>query len=300
MLPLLDRLLARILVEGVRGLANNAGIVSDTQVNFLPPDATFRNQTPTGPRLSIHLVDLRENLKLRANDRLETQVGTTVTTRRLPYRLDCHYLISAHATPEPTKPPLQHTLLYQTTQALVQSQPLVPARFYPPGSVDLAPWGDYQDIELPMIVNPHEGFPKLAEFWGTLEGTHPWHPVVYVVVTLPIERVDTAGIEIVRRRTTTYQVGVATDVFVEIGGVVLDKAGSPVGRAQVTAGNVVGGATRVELARTTSEDDGTFILKLPATATHIWAAAFGLGITTALDVSTTSPTPATDFTLRFT
>ncbi len=71
-----------------------------------------------------------------------------------------------------------------------------------------------------------------------------------------------------------------------------------VGRAWVIAGTIVG-SDRTELARTTSDDDGKFILKLPAGATDLWAAAFGLGITPSLLVSMSSASASTDFTLEF-
>jgi hypothetical protein len=210
--------------------------------------------------------------------------------------LDCHYLITAFAPAndqaDPPDPPSAHTLLYEATGALARSQPLTPAKVYPPGSAGLDEWPlEYREVELPMIVNPHEGFPKLAEFWGTLEGVHPWQPAVYVVVTIPVDRCDGALVEMVRRRTTTYRNGAAAEVFVEIGGVVLDRAQQPVARAWVIAEDSQG-----ELARSTSDDAGKFILQLPAAATHLRAAAFGLGTTARLPITAST----SEFTLRFT
>lgn len=305
MLSALDKLLRRVLVDGVATLGSSS-LVSEDQVFFVPPDAAWRTATLApgySARLSVHLVDVRENVRLRSNERIERQVGTTVVARRMPYRMDCHYLISALANTAagpPPPPPNQHTLLYEVTEALVRSQPLVPAKVYPPGSTELNDWAaDFRDVELPMIVNPHEGFPKLAEFWGTLKDEHPWQPVVYVVVTIPVTHEERGLGELVRRRTTIYSPGVSTETFVEIGGVVRNRALEPVGRALVIAGSVAG-ANRVELARTSSDDEGTFILKLPSAATHIWAAAFGVGITPPLDVATTGATATTEFTLDFT
>jgi Pvc16 N-terminal domain len=303
MLSSLDKLLRRVLVDGVTALGSS-NLVSEDQVFFVAPDATWRTAPvpPAHPwRLSVYLVDVRENVRLRSNERIERQEGTVVATRRMPYRMDCHYLITAQANTAggpPPPPPNHHTLLYETTAALVQSQPLIPAKVYPPGSTELNDWLDFRDLELPMIVNPHEGFAKLAEFWGTLKDDHPWQPVVYIVVTIPVDHQEGGKVELVRRRTTIYSSGVATETFVEIGGLVLNRAHEPVGRAWVSAGNVAG-VNRVELARTTSDDEGVFILKLPAAATHIWAAAFGVGVTPPLDVSMSSVSPSTDFTLSF-
>jgi Pvc16 N-terminal domain len=307
MLSSLDKLLRRILVDGVP--LGSSSLVSEEQVFFVPPDKSWRDSTldPSyTSRLSVHLVDVRENVRLRSNERVERRAGTTLVARRAPYRMDCHYLISvlsSTAAGPPSPPPSQHTLLYEVTSTLIRSQPLIPAKVYPPGSIDLDEWLDFRDIELPMIVNPHEGFPKLAEFWGTLKEDHPWQPVVYVVVTIPVEYQDSGAIELVRRRTTIYSPGVATETFVEIGGVVQkivqNSVDEPVGRAWVIAGKMVGG-NRMELARTMSDDEGKFILKLPLDATELWAAAFGYGVTPSLNVSTTSTTTSTDFTLSFT
>jgi hypothetical protein len=297
----LDRLLRRVLVNGVPELST-ANLVSEAQVSFVAPGSAWSGETPPGPRLSVYLVDVRENLKLRSNERIETRTGTGVKARRAPYRMDCHYLISAFSPPTRelvAAPPEQHALLYAATSALVRSQPLIPAHVYPPGEPLLKDWADSSDVELPMIVNPQEGFPKLAEFWGTLGAPQPWQPVVYVIVTLPVERLDGDPVEMVRRRTTTYRVGVAAENLVEIGGVVLNRAGEPVGRAWVSAGILPGG-NRDELARTTTDDDGKFILQLPAAATHLWAAAFGVGVTSPLDISLGGVNASDDFTLRFT
>lgn len=298
----LDQLLRRVLVDGMTAELGTARLVSEAQVSFVPPNSAWSSQTPPGPRLSVYLVDVRENVKLRSNEHTETRTKTAVVARRKPYRMDCHYLISAFAPPtaeDVPSPPRQHALLYAATQALVCNQPLTPVKVYPPGEPLLDEWGDYRDVELPMIVNPHEGFPKLAEFWGTLGTPQPWQPVVYLVVTIPVEMKDGGPVETVHRRTTTYRIGVAAETFVEIGGVVLKRHGEPVGRAWVSAGLVVGG-NREEMARTMTDDDGTFILRLPTAATHLWAAAFGFGVTEPLELSVGGANASNDFTLNFT
>jgi hypothetical protein len=246
------------------------------------------------------LVDIRENVKLRSVEHFERQEGTALVARRKPYRMDCHYLLVASSNPgggPPPPPPLQHSLLYEATTALVRCSPLIPAKVYPPGSTELEAWSeDSRDMELPMTVNPHEGFPKLAEFWGTLAAPHPWRALIYVVVTIPVEHRDDARPEIVRRRTTIYRAGVQSESIAEIGGSVIGRDLAPVGRAWVSAG-IADGSNREELARTTSDDEGQFVLSLPEKATHLWAAAYGMGVTPALDVVSNAKN---DFTLKFT
>lgn len=288
MLTLVDRMLQIILRDQVAGLASG-GIVHEGQVSFDPP---VPPSTP--PQLSVYLVDIRENVKLRSNERVERSVGGAVVSRRAPYRIDCHYLISASAASTDPEPPFQHTLLYEATEALVRSQPLVPARILA-GYSDLLDWPESsRDTEIPMTVNPHEGFAKLAEFWGTMTGDHPWRPVVYVIVTIPVEYADAAAVAMVRHRTTVYRTGVQENARVEIGGIVLDRPEQavtsppqpqpqPVGRARV----FVLDSNHAVIATTICDDEGRFVLQLPINATDLYAAAFGLGTTAPFPIAST-------------
>jgi hypothetical protein len=289
-LTLVDRMLQVILLTNVPDLSSGPGGIATDQVSFDAPDSTLF----TGPtrRLSLYLVDIRENVKLRSNER-PTQPGPLGTIpRRMPYRLDCHYLIAAHTPTSAGQPQLHHTLLYQATAALINSLPLVPGRILA-GDPELANWtAPYRESELPMIVNPSEGFAKLAEFWGTLPGSHPWRPAVHVVVTIPVEYPDSAPTGTVRHAITVYRPGIGTEERAEIGGTVLDKAGNPAGRANVFALDAAG-----IVARTATDDDGRFIFALPAQATQIYAAAFGLG-TTATELLSDFVT-LRNYTLRF-
>jgi hypothetical protein len=289
-LTLVDRMLQMILLANVPDLSAGAGGIATDQVSFDAPDGTlFVGATR---RLSLYLADIRENVKLRSNERPSQPGPSGTIPRRMPYRLDCHYLIAAHTPTSPGQPPLHHTLLYQATAALVRSLPLVPARILA-GDPELANWAaPYRDSELPMTVNPPEGFPKLAEFWGTLPGNHPWRPAIHVIVTIPVEYPDSAPSGIVHHAITVYRQGIATEERAEIGGTVLDTAGNPVGRANVFALDAMG-----IVARTTSDDDGRFIFALPAQATQIYAAAFGLGTTATESLS--DFVALRNYTLRF-
>jgi len=295
-LTLVDRMLQIILRDQVAGLASG-GIVHEGQVSFDPPVPPVPPSTP--PQLSVYLVDIRENIKFRSNERVERSVGPAVVSRRAPYRLDCHYLISASTGSTDPEPPFQHTLLYEATEALVRSQPLVPARILA-GYSDLLDWPESsRDTEIPMMVNPHEGFAKLAEFWGTMTGEYPWRPVVYVIVTIPVEYADAAAVAMVRHRTTIYRTGAQETARVEIGGTVLDRpeqAGpstpqpQPVGRARVFALD----SQSAVVATTICDDEGRFVLQLPSDAADLYAAAFGLGTTERLPISGTN-----EYTLHF-
>jgi hypothetical protein len=272
-LTLVDRMLQVILLNNVAALASSTGAVTLDQVFFEPPDGTLFGGVAR--RLSVYLADVRENVKLRSNERTERSVAGTIVSRKMPYRLDCHYLISSYTPSSGGQVPLHHDLLYQVTAALIRSQPLVPAKILA-GDPELLNWSEpYRDTELPMTINPPEGFPKLAEYWGTMAGSHPWRPVVHAIITIPVEHVESGPIGTVHHTITIYRPGAETsDDRADIGGTVLDAAGHPVGRAQVFALDAQG-----VVARTTCDDDGRFIVALPPQVTQIYAAAFGLGTT---------------------
>lgn len=289
MLTLVDRMLQVILLDNVSALG---GSVTLDQVFFEPPNGT--QMSGSRPRLSVYLAEVRENVKLRSNERKEhvTAAGTTVT-RRAPYRLDCHYIISPHAPATGGLVPLVHELLYQTTEALVRSQPLIPLRVLD-GHPEIFDWPEvYRDVELPLTVNPPEGFPKLAEFWGTMSGAHPWRPVVHAVVTVPVEHIETTVGGIVHHTITIHRVGPGADDQLElVAGTVHDRAQRPVPGARVFALDAQGVA-----ARTACDAAGRFTLELPPQVTEIYAAAFGLGTTPRLTLAALA---SADYVLRFT
>jgi uncharacterized protein DUF4255/carboxypeptidase family protein len=294
MLALVDEMFKVVLEDGVPSL-RVGGAVGASQVIFDPPDVTVAAGVP--PVLSLYLIEVRENVKLRSNERHQTASAGGVVSRRAPYRLDCHYLISAFTDSQTGMPPLQHDLLYETTGALVRAQPLVPARVLT-GHSQLLDWPpEHRDVELPLTINPPEGFPKLAEFWGTIGQRQPWRPVVYAIVTIPIEYAMSSPAGVVHHAITVYSAGAdaqgvgsgPSERRVRVGGAVIDKDRNAVGRARVFARDANGQV----LARTTCADDGRFIIDLPAGAVDVYAAAFGFGTTPPLAVPI-GPNPTAD------
>jgi len=297
-LTLLDEMLRVVLEDGVTSLGSPVGA---SQITFEPPESGGGNQA----RLCVYLVEVRENVKLRSSETEQITLKGVVKNRKAPYRLDCHYLISAFAGVQAGQPPLQHDLLYEATEALVRSQPLVPARVLA-GHAKLADWPPEQrDLELPLTINPPEGFPKLAEFWGTMPKQHPWRPVVHLVVTIPVDYAATTPPATVQHAITVYGAGAdasgagsgPTEPRARIGGAVIDADRKPVGRARVFA---LDGAGRL-LARTICDEDGRFIIDLPGPAAQIYAAAFGYGTTPPLVLPVTLPASgvAPEYTLQF-
>jgi hypothetical protein len=184
--------------------------------------------------LNVYLVDLRENRKLRSNERMRSAENGLVFDDPAPARLDCHYLISAWSpmkeiTPTVEPVPDEHALLYQAAAALMHNAPFNPSRVYPAGSGALNAWpARFQDVDLPAVVAPVEGFPKLAEFWGTMGKDYRWKPVLYLVVTVPVELLRERAGPMVTTRITEYRQTdrpETAEVYIQIAGVVAATTG---------------------------------------------------------------------------
>ncbi|MEO8338182.1 MAG: Pvc16 family protein [Nitrospirota bacterium] len=270
MLNLLDELLRKVLIKNVTGLQPvipgqpAAAIVSD-QVRFEPPDDAWLSAVGLLQRnaLSVYLVDLRENRKLRSNERTQERNNGIVFEQPAPARLDCHYLISAFSptaqlTPQ-VEPALdEHALLYEVAAVLLREGTLNPSRVYPQTA---NPWPTrFQNVDLSMVVAPVEGFPKLAEFWGTMGTKHPWRPVLYLIVTIPVALIKEQAGYMVTTRITEYRQTNKPDtaeVWIQIGGHVRQQT-TPLADAWVgletLAGQIVHSTNTNELGRYTFEN----------------------------------------------
>jgi hypothetical protein len=97
MIDYLDNLLCDLLLAEVDGLAD------EVQVRYQPPDEDWRtgiaNLTVGGQSaiaLNIYLVDLRENRKIRSNERVRNvDENGFVSEKSAPAQFDCHYPIRA-------------------------------------------------------------------------------------------------------------------------------------------------------------------------------------------------------------
>jgi hypothetical protein len=289
--------------------ARVAGITSDAQVGFQPPDETWRNEVVTLNRsaINVYLVDLRENRRLRTNAR-ERVPGVSadgaVVEEPSPVRMDCHYLLTAWspATVTPAVEPAldEHALLYDAAVALVREAPLNPSRVYAPGAAALLGWpARYRDVELPTVVLPVEGFGRLSDFWTTMGQNTRWKPAVHLVATLPLDlSLEVAG-PMVTTRFAEYRVtGVpeTAETLLQVGGhVVRATVGGdqPVAGAQVQIETIAGVAVR----RGASDTRGRFTFE------RLRAGQYRLR-TTAADVGTLArvvdvPSETGEYDLRF-
>jgi hypothetical protein len=264
MINFLDNLLRHLF------LTQLSEITVAEQVSFRPPDDEWRNDVVglQDLALNVYLVDLRENRKLRSNERVRVGVENgQMMQQQAPTRADCHYLISAWSPAQPNLEPTvdEHRLLYQATAVLMSHAPLNPTRIYGPGSPVLPTVPEViRDAELPTQILPVEGFLKVAEFWGTMGVNHRWKPAVYLIVTLPIVlQAETAG-ALVTTRVVEYRPTDSPDVVdlrYQIAGHVFDATGgAPVPlkgawvRLETLAGDTQGTTLTDELGRFTFSD----------------------------------------------
>jgi hypothetical protein len=285
MLKPLDRLIRRALRSEIPSLA------SDALVRFQPPDAILRADVLAlnAPTLDVYLIELRENRKLRSNERVRSNDGNgQIFVEQAPARLECHYLVSAWSPVQVTalEPTLdEHALLYEAAAALTHAAPLNPSRTYLSADPELALWPpEFRDIELPTDVLMPESFGKHSDFWTTMGTDARWKPVLQLTVSIPIALSrDIAGFMVTTRITDYHSsdIPAMSEGWVEIGGTVLDTfhplpsgMPAPVMGAWVQLQSMVG----TPLALTSTDEFGHFLFeRLHPDQYQIRAGMAGLG-----------------------
>ena len=116
MIEHVDTILRQLLLTEVPALrpAPNTPATAD-QVRFQPPDEAWRgelknivvNTTPVNA-LNVYLLDLREARRLRSNERVVEQRNGVDMREPAPFRVECHYLVTAWSPVEET-PSLEPT-----------------------------------------------------------------------------------------------------------------------------------------------------------------------------------------------
>lgn len=229
-----DMLLRELLISRIDE------ITDESQVRFQPPDADWRTYVGSlsvggfpANSLNVYLTDVRENRRLRSNDRTrqpEPDADGIVHDVVAARRVDCHYLVStwspARVSPavEPTLD--EHDLLYKVIAALGEQDGIVPRHVYAPLPLPAGFPVAVADHEFPLALLPVEGYAKLAEFWGTMGEDNRLRPAVYVIVTVPvIASPQPVGGMVTTLATTFATAGelATADQLIAIGGRVRDS-----------------------------------------------------------------------------
>ncbi|MCB8942771.1 MAG: DUF4255 domain-containing protein [Ardenticatenaceae bacterium] len=131
------------------------------------------------PTVNLFLYDVRENNVLRQHQwqKVAMQNGrlphTEVQQKRTPFRIDCHYMLTAWAT----EPQDEHRLMSRCLMALFR-HPILPQEVLV---------GDLKDqpFKLQAWLASHDRLTNPAEVWGSLD--NEIRPSVSYIVTLAID-----------------------------------------------------------------------------------------------------------------
>jgi hypothetical protein len=236
MIDHLDTLLHRLFRNSI------AELTADTQVRFQPPDEDWRSLVPgitdgagnPGNSLNVYLVDLRENRKLRSNEHERMEQGSDIFEVPPARRVDCHYLISAWSPVtvsiaiDPTMD--EHALLAEAARVLGAHDELDPVAIYAQSNPPQLPPPPIAEERFPLTLLPVEGFPKYAEFWGTMGDKNRWKPCIHSIITVALkEQPVRAGPMVTTTFTRTLVRGMPTteNTRFHIGGTVYDAAVPP-------------------------------------------------------------------------
>lgn len=269
------------------------GLAGPSQVAFAPPNDDWSQSVMTGgeERVNLYLYEIRENLKLRSNERTRVPENGWYREIREAARIDCHYLVTAWSpatfTPpvEPTRD--EHVLLYSVLDLLMRNRPLVPALVYRPGmtipssrTLNSVPAALRDDL-LPLDAALPEGLRDQGDFWGTMKVI--WRPSIELVVTVPIlleqDEIETPMVTTLIGDYLQGQNDMTTEELLSIGGQVL--AGNPaasVGGAWVQIRGMAPPEIQAVNTRTIAQQDGRFVFSnLRAGQYHLRAVAAGVG-----------------------
>ncbi|MBS0559290.1 MAG: DUF4255 domain-containing protein [Proteobacteria bacterium] len=289
MIDYLDRMIAQLIHDRVD---------PTLFVGFQPPDDDWRTKAIPGNAnaVNVFLLELRENRRLRSNERMRSTMNGDIFEQPAARRVDCHYLITAWSpasvTPQVDPTFDEHALLYAIAGAVAVAEPFVALDIFagagiPPG---LPP--DLLDAQLPVTLLPAEGFHKYAEFWGTMGRHHqPWKPAVYIVVTLPLPlEQDRAG-AIVTTTIADWRQSIGAgmgEVLSDIGGTVRDTGAPPQPVPLAWVELLTPAGERLQLAN--ADASGRFVFaRVPSAAYRLRATSSASG-PVIRDVDVPSPT----------
>lgn len=231
------------LHDTVRALVYEQGQIS-------PAEVDVRFESPTRewigrlmrPTINFFLVSMQENTDLRQTAAQSTRANGRAERRMPPRRIDVRYMVSVHTTDADD----EHRLIWRVLLTLLKYHEL-PAELLPQ---------ELRQYDLPVtnrVAQPDDGM-NLLDVWGAL-GSDP-HPAFCSVITLAADLDVATTTPLVLTRTLRFGQGegaVAERIDIEIGGIVRDGEGAPLGGVTVAVvGSAVGVLTNAE---------GAFVLR---------------------------------------
>ena len=147
----------------------------EVEIAFDPPNHDWTSAV-SKPTINCYLYHVQENHQLRNTD-WERRPGNgraESLRKRLPYRIDLHYLITVWATAVDD----EHRLLWRILAVLLRYQELPPDSLK--GELAASEW------PIPIQVAQPEGMLKNpSDFWSTFENF--MKPAVNTMITLPLD-----------------------------------------------------------------------------------------------------------------
>jgi hypothetical protein len=285
----LDRMIAQLIHDRVD---------SSLFVGFQPPDDDWRTKAIPGTAnaVNVFLLEMRENRRLRSNERVRVTIDGDVFETPAPRRVDCHYLVTAWSpasvTPQVDPAFDEHALLYAIAGAIAEADPFVALDIFAASGIPAGLPSILLDAALPVTLLPVEGFHKYAEFWGTMGRHHqPWKPAVYLVVTLPLALTqEHAGPAVTTALTTFLQgfTGTVGEVLSDIGGTVRDTQAPPRPVPLAWVELLTQAGDRLQLAN--ADTGGRFVFTRVPPASYRLRATGAAGAPVVRDVDVPSPT----------
>lgn len=185
----------------------------EVAIAFDPPDSEWSGSVAT-PTINCYLYHIQENQRLRTSDWERQRPGERgeITRKRLPFRLELHYLITVWATAVED----EHRLLWRILGVLMPYQNLPQATLK--GELARSEW------PVPVLVAQPEGpLKNPTDFWSTFEKFVK--PSVTCAFTIPLDPELSFSVPpVLSRRIRLQEIagpGKDGEVF-SLGGYVLD------------------------------------------------------------------------------
>jgi hypothetical protein len=208
----------------VRKLLIERGRIDDeaVDISFEPPSRAWIDGL-LRPTLDFGLIDLQENLNMRHATPQRTLANGHSEVRLPPRRVDARYMVTALSSDYEDS----HALLWRAMVTLMRTSEL---------PMELMSAELRSQVLAPLMVRVAQADAGLnvLDIWGAV-GSEP-RPAFCCVLTVPVDLDVLIEEPLVLQRATRYTVRDSTTpprTFLDIGGIVRDGAGQPVGSASV-------------------------------------------------------------------